>query len=202
MTGQDGKPTVTSSELIETDTVIATTNFIAPGTDLWIGSAASPCCYSCTIAASTVELFFFPATMTVANNTPAPVTSFVSNSVTFQSPSVYIGFSALSAYDYCGKLGKEFVNTTMAFNPDELSSITFATLQGDPVTFGTTGPDGTLTQLVSTPIVYSPAGSAAITYTDLERNCSTIAGYRFIPGLPVNGHIASREFTAGFFPPK
>ncbi|KAJ2978047.1 hypothetical protein NQ176_g4033 [Zarea fungicola] len=192
-TGKDGKPTVGSSAVIETEIFTAATNFIEHGTDLWIGSASSPCCYSCTIAASTVEVFFFPST-TVTDTASAAVTSFVSNGVTFESPSVYVGFSSLSAYNYCGQLGKAFVNTTMAFDATELSSITFATLAGQPITGATTGPNGSPTVTTSTPIVFTAAGSAAINFSDLERNCSTIAGYTFIPGEPFNEHNSSPTF--------
>lgn len=192
-TGTDEKATVTSSVTISTSEFLVTSNFLGVTTDLWIGSASSPCCYSCTIAASTVQVLFFPEETSKPGD-PVPVTSFVSNGVTFQSPSVYIGFTSLSAYDYCGPIGKNFVNTTLAFEPSELSSIVYGTFAGSTFTFITTGPDGIATPTIKTPIVYQPTGSAAVNYADLVQNCSTIAGYTYVPGLPFNNFAASRTF--------
>ncbi|ETS01003.1 hypothetical protein M419DRAFT_112219, partial [Trichoderma reesei RUT C-30] len=176
-----GTTTSTVTTVVNTvDVQTATGNFILPDLNNWYGTAEPPCCYSCTIGASTVEVFFF-GTPTATTGSEVPVTSFTSNGVVFESPSVYIGFSALSAVDYCGTVGQPFFNTTIGFAPDELSTVSFVQVTGTPVT-------GTISGVVSvtTPTVWSPAGAAPLQTTDLERNCSTIVGYSYIPGNPSN----------------
>lgn len=185
---------VTSSITISSSEFLVTSNFLGVTTDLWIGSASSPCCYSCTIAASTVQVLFFPEQTSKAGD-PVPVTSFVSNGVTFQSPSVYIGFASLSAYDYCGPIGRNFVNTTLAFETNELSSIVYGTFAGSTFTAGTIGADGINTNTIKTAILYEPTGSAAVNYADLVQNCSTIVGYTYVPGLPFNNLDRTRKLS-------
>ncbi|KAL6874813.1 hypothetical protein J3F83DRAFT_519285 [Trichoderma novae-zelandiae] len=181
-----GSTVTTVTTVVNTiDVQTVSGNFILPDLNEWYGTASPPCCYSCTIGASTVEVFYFPSA-TPATGTEIPVTSFTSNGVVFESPSVYVGFSALSAVDYCGTVGKPLFNTTIAFAPDELSTITFEQVTGTPVTVGTVAPDGTEAVSVSTPTYWSPAGSAALKTADLQRNCSTVAGYTYIPGNPSN----------------
>ncbi|KAL7927655.1 hypothetical protein ACQKWADRAFT_277416 [Trichoderma austrokoningii] len=176
--------TVITTVLDLTSVITATDNVIEPDTNLWYGSATSPCCYSCTIQASTVEVFFW----TDATESPA-ITSFSSNGVVYESPSIYIGFSSLSAFDYCGLVGSAYTNTTMAFNPTELSTLLFSEVIGTSQVFtvvsgGTTSfstePPGTL---------FTPDGSALLNTKDLERNCSTVSGYTYIPGNPSNAGI-------------
>ncbi|KAL7920770.1 hypothetical protein ACQKWADRAFT_149796 [Trichoderma austrokoningii] len=177
--------TVITTALNSVDTEIITGNFLNAATNVWYGSATSPCCYSCTIGASTVEVFYF-ADQTSVSSGFAPVTSFVSNGYTFQSPSVYIGFSSLSAIDFCGLVGQPFTNITVGFDPGELSTILFApeTSQTDTHLDLTTG-GGTITD-TETLTFFTPIGSAALNTKDLERNCSTIQGYTYIPGNPSN----------------
>ena len=38
------------------------------------------------------------------------------------SPSIYVAFSSLRATNYCGDVGPKYTATTIAFNPDELST--------------------------------------------------------------------------------
>ncbi|UKZ76753.1 hypothetical protein TrVFT333_004463 [Trichoderma virens FT-333] len=152
VTGTTTEVVTTVVNTVETATV--TENFILPQGNVWYGTAEPPCCYSCTIAASTVEVFYWPE----ATGTEALSTSFTSDGMVFESPSVYIGFSALSAYDYCGFVGQ----------PRTLNSLT-------------------------TPTYYTPVGSAALNTADLERNCSTISGYSYIPGNPSNAMNSSPD---------
>lgn len=58
-----------------------------------------------------------------------------------ESPSIYIGFSSLSAFDYCGLVGSAYANTTIAFDPTELSTLLFTGVVGtqDVVTAVTSG---------------------------------------------------------------
>ncbi|RFU78262.1 hypothetical protein TARUN_3977 [Trichoderma arundinaceum] len=188
------RTTVVTTVVNTVEVATVTGNYILPQTNNWYGTAESPCCYSCTIAASTVEVFYFPE----PTGTVPLVTSFTSGDYTFfrnsQSPSVYIGFSSLSAYDYCGLVGKPFANTTVAFNPGELSTITFSKVTGTPFTFTTTFSDGNVLTTTTRPTFYTPNGSAALNTQDLERNCSTIAGYTYIPGNPSNAVNSSRTF--------
>ncbi|OAQ62451.1 hypothetical protein VFPPC_14131 [Pochonia chlamydosporia 170] len=176
-----GSATTITKAVIQTDIETVTDNFIVPATNLWYGSAKPPCCYSCTVAASTVDLFFWPQASETAS-----VTSFVSNGFTYQSPSVYIGFSSLSAIDFCGQVGKAYVNTTVAFNPEELSTIAFSVVAAPPVTLSATFANGSTMFTTSTPTQFTATGSAPLNYRDLERNCSTISGYTFLPGNPSN----------------
>ncbi|KAL7792572.1 hypothetical protein V8C37DRAFT_416234 [Trichoderma ceciliae] len=184
--------TVVTTVVNTVETITVTENFIVPQTNAWYGSASSPCCYSCTIGASTVEVFYF-AEPTATTSDVIPVTSFTSNGFTFESPSVYIGFSSLSAFNYCGLVGKDFVNTTVGFNPGELSTITFSRVTGTPHTVTTSFSDGRIVITTARDTFYTPAGSAALNTQDLARNCSTIAGYSYIPGNPSNAIISSPD---------
>lgn len=113
-----------------------------------------------------------------------------------ESPSIYIGFSSLSAFDYCGLVGSAYANTTMAFDPTELSTLLFTAVVGTStvVTVVTSGITSFSTQPAAT--LFSPDGSAVLNTKDLERNCSTISGYSYIPGNPSNAgfHITPRMF--------
>ncbi|KAL6890400.1 hypothetical protein GGI43DRAFT_387603 [Trichoderma evansii] len=175
---------------VETATV--TGNFIDAQTNVWYGSASSPCCYSCTIAASTVEVFYW-ADVTATSSGFAPVTSFVSNGYTFQSPSIYIGFSSLSAFDYCGLVGQPFTNITVGFDPDELSTVVFAPSGSETITQVATATDGNVVTTTETDTFYTQVGYAALNTKDLERNCSTILGYNYIPGNPSNAVNSSPD---------
>lgn len=90
----------------------------------------------------------------------------------------------------------------MAFNPTELSTLLFTGVVGTStvVTIVTSGVTSFTTQPAGT--VYSPDGSAVLNTKDLERNCSTISGYTYIPGNPSNAgiHITPRMFLAPEFP--
>ena len=69
------------------------------------------------------------------------------NSVYSTSPSLYLGFTALSARDACGPIGSAIVDTTLGFNPDQISTIAY----------GTSG---------------TPTATLPLTISDLYRNCS------------------------------
>lgn len=112
-----------------------------------------------------------------------------------ESPSVYIGFSSLSAIDYCGNVGGNFNNITVGFSQGELSTITFSTVTGTPFFATTSLSDGNIITSLTSQIFYTPDGSAVLETTDLERNCSTIAGYTYIPGNPSNALSSSRTFV-------
>ncbi|KAL7899846.1 hypothetical protein HDV63DRAFT_403074 [Trichoderma sp. SZMC 28014] len=190
-----GSTTTTSVVTTVVNTVATATvtgNFIDGQTNVWYGSASSPCCYSCTIAASTVEVFYW-ADATTTSSGFAQVTSFVSNGYTFQSPSIYIGFSSLSAFDYCGVVGQPFTNITVGFDPDELSTIVFSASGFQTDTDVDTATNGGVFTTTDTVTFYTPVGSAALNTKDLERNCSTIVGYNYVPGNPSNAVDSSPD---------
>lgn len=111
-----------------------------------------------------------------------------------QSPSIYIGFSSLSAIDYCGVVGQPFTNITVGFDPDELSTIVFAPSGAQTDTDVDTATNGGVFTTTETITFYTPVGCAALNTKDLERNCSTILGYNYIPGNPSNALKSSRMF--------
>lgn len=91
----------------------------------------------------------------------------------------------------------------MAFDPTELSTLLFTGVVGtsDVITVVTSGTTIISTQPAAT--LYTPNGSAVLNTKDLERNCSTISGYSYIPGNPSNAgfHITPRTFMPPeFFP--
>lgn len=91
------------------------------------------------------------------------------------SPSLYIGFSSLYAYDFCGTLGDVFTATTIAFAPDELSTVLLKPYSTDTFT-ASTG--------VSTRTWYSADGSTALNVHDVAQNCSTLEAYTYVAGDP------------------
>jgi hypothetical protein len=107
---------------------------------------------------------------------------------------VYIGFSSLSAYDFCGQVGASYANTTVAFDPDELWTVSYALVAGTPVTM-VSGDLTTLVTYVTTPTFYTSSSSARLNYQDLEKNCSSISGYTYLPGNPSNANAGTREFS-------
>lgn len=80
------------------------------------------------------------------------------------SPSIYVGFRTIGAYDLCGPVGGRLVNKTVAFAPGELS---------------TQMPHLGLDDTTRPP-------PQPLTVADLVRNCSTISGYKWFPGNPGN----------------
>lgn len=113
------------------------------------------------------------------------------------SPSVYIGFTSLSAYDFCGNVGSVLTSTTVAFGPDELLSMGPPVLNTSdvftetyaPISDGVTYPTTTVT---STELFYSPGPPLLINYADLGENCSAIDGYTYVPGNPSQFEIVSK----------
>ncbi|KAH8705732.1 hypothetical protein BGW36DRAFT_422272 [Talaromyces proteolyticus] len=119
------------------------------------------------------------------------VTSFVSDDITYVSPSVYIGFSSLYAYDYCGTVGQPYTNTTIAFDQDELSTVQYVE---QTLTYNTTANVGTGTSTVwstfpTTSTYYSSTTPAPLNFEVLGQNCSTISGYTYVPGNPSAEHV-------------
>lgn len=123
-----------------------------------------------------------------------PLYSIGTDSSSSVSPSVYIAFSALSAYDYCGQVGAAFTNTTIAFHPDELSTVVDVPTATDYNVFSTTATNGQVSYSTATDIYYTTTTPAALNYADLGQNCSTISGYSFVPGNPSAALASSRKY--------
>ncbi len=129
-----------------------------------------------------MDLFFFPKATSGLSSAPKSVivtdgytlcvelsvhaSRYVSRlQVSSISPSVYIGFKTLAASDLCGAVGPRIVDTTIGFAPGELSTIKW----------------------LSRPFHRDVVSHAEpLTLSDLERNCSSIAGYKHFPDNPYN----------------
>ncbi|KAF2029699.1 hypothetical protein EK21DRAFT_112743 [Setomelanomma holmii] len=98
--------------------------------------------------------------MTELSGHPSPQCIVDENGFTFVSPSVYIAFTSLKATDSCGTVGKAPATFTLAFDPEEISTIFYGRATSDCVT-------GTY--------------SRSMTWSDLYTDCATIR-----PGLPYN----------------
>jgi hypothetical protein len=105
-----------------------------------------------------------------------------------KSPSVYIGFTSLYAYDFCGTVGEVFTSTTIEFDPTEISTL------GRPVPttstdtqvvndFSTTDPNAQST--FTTTFTESVGRPSAINFRDLGQDCSSIEGYTFLASEPL-----------------
>lgn len=121
-----------------------------------------------------------------------PVLPDKSNHFSSVSPSVYIGFSSLYAYDYCGSVGESFTNTTIAFDQNELSTIQFVATS--ELVTETKQVGNSYTTYISTMSYYSSTTPALLNYEVLGQNCSTIAGYTYVPGNPSAGNYFSCKF--------
>lgn len=112
------------------------------------------------------------------------------------SPSVYIGFSSLYAYDYCGTVGQPLINTTVAFDQDELSTIQYVvqyTTMNETTNIGT-GTSTVWSTYSTTSSYYTSTTPAPLNYEVLGQNCSTISGYTYVPGNPSAALIYSCNF--------
>ena len=109
------------------------------------------------------------------------------------SPSVYVGFTSLYAYDFCGNVGNVFTSTTIEFNPTEIMTFGIPTTATTTLTetyYLNTASDITTETTSWTQLVAGPA--SAINFRDLNQNCSTISGYTFIASEPYNDWAASK----------
>jgi hypothetical protein len=88
----------------------------------------------------------------------------------------------------------------MAFDPTEISTLVFTevVLPSTVITTVVQGSTRSFLNLGGT--FWTTAGSAMLSTTDLERNCSTISGYTYIPGNPSNG--AHRSSSRMFMVPE
>ena len=117
-------------------------------------------------------------------------TSFVSNGVTFISPSVYVGFTSLSAYDYCGTVGTAMQNVTLGFDVSELSTAVVTTALTTRTATDTNGVP-TSTYIITNYFLIH--GGRALHLHDLQQNCSTIQGYTYVAGNPAAGSVATSK---------
>lgn len=82
------------------------------------------------------------------------------------SPSIYIGFQTLEGYNLCGLVGAPLIKTTVAFAPEDLSTLL-------PRAFEDVHSAETLPP-------------RRLNLADLSQNCSTISGYQWFPNNPDN----------------
>ncbi|KAF2468988.1 uncharacterized protein BDR25DRAFT_344171 [Lindgomyces ingoldianus] len=157
----------------------------------------SPCCHKCTISAQTIQLFFWPSSAAAPPPTvtglPADATAAVTGvpvngsgsyvddtGFTFISPSVYLGFTSLGAHDRCGPVGEALYNTTLAFDPREISSILpYTTTATCIVTVPLSQGGYTITVWEN-----SMPNPQPLTYSDVAQNCSSIDGYYYFSKNP------------------
>lgn len=88
-------------------------------------------CGKCTIGGANVQLLYWPVTVegdfcgqrtTIVNNATT-TRSVVSGGITFASPSVYVSFKSLYAFDSCSsEIGSRIEGTVLAMQSDKLSS--------------------------------------------------------------------------------
>ncbi|KAF2004220.1 hypothetical protein P154DRAFT_560714 [Amniculicola lignicola CBS 123094] len=179
--GSGSESTVIVTQSYWTETQIYT-NFPAR-----MAKIVPPCCGQCTIKAQTVHLFFWASDVAGPTPTvtglPASATGVVSqltgdgsyvddSGFTFISPSVYIGFTSVGATDRCGDVGTKIINSTVGFDPSELSTVRVATvatscLISDSPTYTYTS------EIFTTP------DPVLLTFADVAQDCSTIEGYYY-----------------------
>ncbi|KAF2205702.1 hypothetical protein GQ43DRAFT_270540 [Delitschia confertaspora ATCC 74209] len=167
--------------------------------------ATPPCCGLCKLQAQTVQLYYWPNQATTAvpsvtglpKNASAVVSAFAHNGsgiyvddsgFTFTSPSVYIGFTSLGATDLCGAVGTVLYNTTVGFDPGELSS--YETTTTETCYFSPSTVGGTVTQQPSGYLMST--NNRPLNYASVAQNCSTINGYYYFPDDPFN-HLAAGD---------
>ncbi|KAF2113876.1 hypothetical protein BDV96DRAFT_601338 [Lophiotrema nucula] len=137
---------------------------------------SAPCCGNCEMSLEQMGLFFWPDLAT--SPTPQPPggapQSFVDEvGFTFISPSVYLGITSLGATNRCGRLGPFITSTTIAFNPEEISTI-YSTLLTTVCVL--------TDRLFHKPATFRVIGdkpTRPMTYSDLLQACS----WRAYPGL-------------------
>ncbi|EME87830.1 uncharacterized protein MYCFIDRAFT_169575 [Pseudocercospora fijiensis CIRAD86] len=153
-----------------------------------LGGAKPPCCNSCHISAGTIQFYWWPdlASPTATTSSSGPsrtVTSIASNGFVFTSPSVYMAFKSVYAKNFCGTVGDIWYNTTIAFHPDDISTINAYT--ATYTSEYTTTEDGSVYTVAASVAGTQPPPSR-LKYTDLAQNCSTLSGYNYFPNDPQN----------------
>jgi hypothetical protein len=94
-----------------------------------------------------------------------------------------MAFSSLVASNACGQVGDSWTNTTIAFDPTEITTARAITTltQLQYVTVD----DGTTFTLMGSAITTEPPPKS-VDYNEVGQNCSTIPGYVYWPDNPVN----------------
>ncbi|OAG02752.1 uncharacterized protein CC84DRAFT_1166565 [Paraphaeosphaeria sporulosa] len=159
----------------------------------------APCCGQCTFADPTIQLYFWPTATAdptpsvtgLPENATAMVTglpivegTYVDDSgFTFTSPSIYLGFTSLTAHNWCGPVGSEIYNTTIAFDPTEISTM-FPQVTRATCTITGTSRDGT--EYTTTDYDVTTRTPSQLTVADVAQDCSTIDGYYWFANNPSN----------------
>ncbi|KAK0260045.1 hypothetical protein B0A54_09532 [Friedmanniomyces endolithicus] len=86
-------------------------------------------CGRCTLNGGTVELYYWPSSVTLSNNRPTITGSIadsphstVLNGTTLYSPSVYISFKTAYATNSCHRVGRAHTGTMLALRPQDVST--------------------------------------------------------------------------------
>ncbi|KAJ4290317.1 hypothetical protein N0V90_010533 [Kalmusia sp. IMI 367209] len=159
-----------------------------------------PCCGQCRFANPTIQLYFWPTASAdptpSVTGLPANATAIMTalpsdvkgtyvddNGFTFTSPSLYLGFTSLGATDYCGPVGIEIYNTTIAFDPTEISTMLTQETRGTCTVTGTSRNGESYTTTAIDATIPAPL---PITIEDVAQDCSTIEGYAWFANNPSN----------------
>ncbi|KAH7118717.1 hypothetical protein B0J11DRAFT_582527 [Dendryphion nanum] len=152
----------------------------------------APCCGQCTLRADTVHFIYWPETAmatTLHNGTIETMSATITDDLgstfvdeagfTFTSPSVYIAFDTLVAFDQCSTyLGTPLAKTTIAFDISEIS-----TIQPYEMTYCTGGSSMAGWE----DFFWSTKATVAINLPDLVKNCTVYPwGDPFHPYDPHN----------------
>ena len=82
-------------------------------------------------------------------------------------------------------------STAVGFEVTELSTITYTKTTDVALTTLRDGDGNPTATSYVTDIYFEPAGSAALTVADVAQNCSSIQGYRYLPGNPYANRVQS-----------
>ncbi|KAL5380861.1 hypothetical protein PMIN02_010492 [Paraphaeosphaeria minitans] len=159
----------------------------------------APCCGQCTLADPTIQLYFWPTATAdptpsvtgLPGNATAMVTglpmvegTYVDDSgFTFTSPSIYLAFTSLNAHNWCGPVGSDIYNTTVAFDPTEISTM-FPQVTRATCTITGTSQDGK--EYTTTGYDVTTRVPSQLKIADVAQDCSTIAGYYWFADNPSN----------------
>ncbi|KAF2823249.1 hypothetical protein CC86DRAFT_65101 [Ophiobolus disseminans] len=152
-------------------------------------TVSRPCCGRCAVRVDNLHLYYWPDQGAKSNTSSGsglrddadvPLSYVDENDFTFISPSVYIAFTSLYATDLCGTVGSHPVTYTMAFDSQEITSLTYSQYE---LTERPNCPNGA--------IVFDKTISRVMTWSDLQSDCETIElGITYNPAFPM-GHIFS-----------
>lgn len=84
-------------------------------------------CARCAVTGGSIELLYWPATMTSPSGGPPIEVTTLDTTLTY--PTVYVSYSKIYASDSCGPIGATVTNTIVAVPSDQISSV-YGTITG------------------------------------------------------------------------